>query len=146
MIRMLENKDIDRIMEIWLESTIKAHDFIEKKYWEDNYNTVKHDYIPVSDVFVYEDEENIKGFIAIINNEFIGALFVDNNYQGCGIGRKLIEHTINLYDNLTLSVYKDNTKSVEFYKKMNFEVVSESIDEGTMCIEYTMKNKSKIHR
>ena len=41
------NKDIDRIMEIWLESTIKAHDFIEKKYWEDNYNTVKHDYIHV---------------------------------------------------------------------------------------------------
>lgn len=145
MIRMLENKDIDRIMEIWLESTIKAHDFIEKKYWEDNYNTVKYDYIPVSDVFVYEDEENIKGFIAIINSEFIGALFVDNNYQGCGIGRKLIEHIINLYDNLTLSVYKDNTKSVEFYKKMNFEIVSESIDESTMCIEYTMKNKSKIN-
>lgn len=124
----------------------KSSRFYRKKYWEDNYNTVKYDYIPVSDVFVYEDEENIKGFIAIINNEFIGALFVDNNYQGCGIGRKLIEHTINLYDNLTLSVYKDNTKSVEFYKKMNFEVVSESIDEGTMCIEYTMKNKSKIHR
>lgn len=123
----------------------KSSRFYRKKYWEDNYNTVKYDYIPVSDVFVYEDEENIKGFIAIINSEFIGALFVDNNYQGCGIGRKLIEHIINLYDNLTLSVYKDNTKSVEFYKKMNFEIVSESIDESTMCIEYTMKNKSKIN-
>ena len=31
MIRSLENKDINKIMDIWLESTIKAHDFIGKK-------------------------------------------------------------------------------------------------------------------
>ena len=41
MIRKLDNKDVNRIMEIWLESTIKAHSFIEKEYWQSNYNTVK---------------------------------------------------------------------------------------------------------
>ena len=34
MIRSIENKDIDKIMNIWLRSTIKAHDFIQKEYWE----------------------------------------------------------------------------------------------------------------
>ena len=38
MIRKLEDKDIDKVMNIWLESTIKAHDFISKEYWESNYN------------------------------------------------------------------------------------------------------------
>ena len=32
MIRKIENKDIDKIMDIWLESTIKAPDFISKEY------------------------------------------------------------------------------------------------------------------
>ena len=31
MIRKLEDKDIDKVMNIWLESTIKAHDFISKE-------------------------------------------------------------------------------------------------------------------
>ena len=89
MIRKLENNDVDRVMDIWLKSTVKAHDFIEKKYWEDNYNTVKNVYIPMAETYVYE-KENIKGFISIINNEFIGALFVDNDSQGQGIGKVLI--------------------------------------------------------
>jgi putative acetyltransferase len=36
MIRDLKQKDIDKVMEIWLESTIKAHDFMPEKYWQDN--------------------------------------------------------------------------------------------------------------
>ncbi len=52
MIKKLNNKDINKIMEIWEKSTIKAHDFISKEYWQNNYNTVKNEYIPISDTFV----------------------------------------------------------------------------------------------
>ncbi|MDX5709186.1 GNAT family N-acetyltransferase, partial [Clostridioides difficile] len=48
MIKKLNNKDINKIMEIWEKSTIKAHDFISKEYWQNNYNTVKNEYIPIS--------------------------------------------------------------------------------------------------
>ena len=105
MIRKLDNNDVDKVMDIWLKSTVKAHDFIEKNYWEDNYNTVKNVYIPMSETYIYE-KEDIKGFISIINNEFIGALFVDNDCQGQGIGKALIEHVKSKYDNLSLAVYK----------------------------------------
>lgn len=32
MIRKLENRDIETIMSIWKDSTIKAHDFIDEEY------------------------------------------------------------------------------------------------------------------
>lgn len=45
MIRTIDNKDIHKIMEIWLKSTIKAHDFIPKEYWEASFDLVKDTYI-----------------------------------------------------------------------------------------------------
>ena len=139
MIRQLQNKDIDKIMGIWLESTIYAHKFISKEYWNENYNIVKDVYIPMSKTFIYEDNDDIRGFISIINNDFIGALFVEKNHQGQGIGKNLIDYAKNLYDNLSLAVYKENEKALEFYKKMEFKIISENINEDTNCVEYIMK-------
>ena len=139
MIRQLQNKDIDKIMGIWLESTIYAHKFISKEYWNENYNIVKDVYIPMSKTFIYEDNDDIRGFISIINNDFIGALFVEKNYQSQGIGNSLIDYAKNLYDNLSLAVYKENEKALEFYKKMGFKIISENINEDTNCVEYIMK-------
>ena len=139
MIRQLQNKDIDKIMGIWLESTIYAHKFISKEYWNENYNIVKDVYIPMSKTFIYEDNDDIRGFISIINNDFIGALFVEKNYQSQGIGKTLIDYAKNLYDNLSLAVYKENEKALEFYKKMGFKIISENINEDTNCVEYIMK-------
>ena len=127
-------------MAIWIESTIKAHYFIAKEYWDNSYNTVMDVYMPMSETFVYEDEEGIKGFIGIINDEFIGALFVDINYQGSGIGTKLIDYAIDKYKKLNLAVYKDNKKSVEFYLKKGFRIIKEQVNEDSRHNEYIMNN------
>lgn len=138
MIRDFKQNDIDKIMEIWLESTIKAHDFIPKKYWQDNFNSVKDIYIPQSKTYVYEEDEEIKGFISILNDNFIGALFVSPNEQGKGVGSKLIEYANNKFDNLKLAVYKQNQKSVDFYIKKGFEILSKEINEDSGFEEYIM--------
>lgn len=139
MIRNIKSKDIDRIMGIWLRSTIKAHDFISKEYWEDNYNDVRNIYIPMAETVVYEDEEDIKGFISIINNEFIGALFVDIDYQGSAIGKKLIDYVMDRYKKLNLAVYKENKKSVEFYINRGFKIIKEQVNEDSGHNEYIME-------
>ena len=138
MIRDLKQNDIDKIMKIWLESTIKAHDFIPEKYWQDNFNAVKDIYIPQSKTYVYEEDEEIKGFISILNDNFIGALFVSPNEQGKGVGSKLIEYANNKFDNLKLAVYKQNQKSVDFYIKKGFEILSKEINEDSGFEEYIM--------
>ncbi|MCU9816363.1 N-acetyltransferase [Paraclostridium sp. AKS73] len=141
MIRKLTNIDIDKIMDIWLESTVKAHNFISREYWENNYKVVKDVYIPIADTFVYEEEGETRGFISIINNEFIGALFVDVKFQGMGIGTKLIDYSVEKYKKLTLAVYKENQKSVEFYNRKGFEIIEEGLNEDSGYTEYIMKNK-----
>lgn len=139
MIRHLTSKDIDRVMDIWLKTTIKAHDFISEAYWYTNYDSVKNIYLPMSETFVYEDKEEIKGFISIINNELIGALFVDHRYQDCGIGKELINCAIDKYKELNLNVYKENKKAVQFYLNRGFEIIQEQINEDSGYSEYCMK-------
>lgn len=139
MIRNIGSNDIDKIMNIWLRSTIKAHDFIQKEYWENNYNIVMNMYIPMSETFVYEDEECIKGFISIINNEFIGALFVDIDYQNSGIGKKLINYATDKYKNLNLAVYKENKTAVDFYINRGFTIIKEQANEDSGHNEYIMQ-------
>ena len=145
MIRKLNEADIDKVMDIWMKSTIKAHDFISKEYWQNNYNTVKEVYIPMSETFVYKDVQGIKGFISVINNEFIGALFVDIDFQGNGIGKQLIDYAVSKYGKLKLAVYKENKKSVEFYIKRGFKIIEEQINDDSKNVEYIMeKSLSRI--
>ena len=145
MIRKLNEADIDKVMDTWMKSTIKAHDFISKEYWQNNYNTVKEVYIPMSETFVYKDVQGIKGFISVINNEFIGALFVDIDFQGNGIGKQLIDYAVSKYGKLKLAVYKENKKSVEFYINRGFKIIEEQINDDSKNVEYIMeKSLSRI--
>ena len=139
MIRKLKDEDLNKIMNIWLESTIKAHNFISEDYWENNYNIVKDVYIPMAETFVYDDGLDIKGFISIINNEFIGALFVDSNCQRLGIGSELIDYILKKYEKLSLAVYKNNKKAVSFYKNKGFKVIKEQLNEDSGFQEYIME-------
>jgi putative acetyltransferase len=130
-------------MTIWKEATIKAHGFISDEYWLKNYNVVKEKYIPMAETYAYLEGSEIKGFISIIGEEYIGALFVDINCQGKGIGKKLIEYIKGIYDNLTLAVYKKNEKAVSFYKKVGFIVKHKQTNEETNEQEYIMVFEKK---
>ncbi len=99
-IRELKNCEIDDIMRIWLESTIEAHYFIAEEYWKKNYEVVRDIYIPMAKTFVYCYEEKIKGFISVIDSNFIGALFIHTKSQGRGIGKSLVEYVKNKYENM----------------------------------------------
>lgn len=134
----LNVNETNKIMKIWKEATIKAHPFISKEYWLENYDVIKDEYIPIAKTYVYLDEGDILGFISIVDRDFIGALFVDTNWQGKGIGNQLIEYVKEKYDNLTLTVYKENEKAVGFYNKVGFVVKDQQLNETTNKTEYVM--------
>lgn len=81
MIKSLDNTRIKEILDIWLKTNTTAHNFIPEQYWVNNYNIVESEYMPIATTFIYEDGNIIKGFISIIDDIFIGALFVLEEYQ-----------------------------------------------------------------
>lgn len=77
MIRRFEKNDINAVMQIWKRENIKAHSFISKEYWENNYNYVK-EILPNAEIYVYILNENIVGFIGL-NENYIEGIFVDTS-------------------------------------------------------------------
>ncbi len=138
MIRKFEKRDINAIAEIWLDTNIKAHNFISDKYWIDNFENVKKLFLQ-AEIYVYEDEKSnkIQGFIGL-NNNYIAGIFVSEEYQSKGIGRQLLDYVKRIKSELSLNVYKKNIRAVKFYQREDFKIINENTDENTNEKEYTM--------
>ena len=114
-----------------------------KEYKDEYFNRVlvlgreiKDDYelsfSPVSKCFVYEEDEEIVGFIIVDifedRSEIIDVA-VDVMYRNKKIGDKLVKHAIDLSkksgcESITLEVKVTNKPALKLYKKNNFEIVS----------------------
>ncbi|MDH6457599.1 putative acetyltransferase [Fusobacterium sp. PH5-7] len=141
MIRNLRNDDIDIVMELWKESTMEAQNFIPDEYWLENYDNVKNNYLPNSDTYVYEEDGEIKGFVSLIENIFIGGLFLKVDCQRKGIGSKIIDFLKADHDKLQLAVYDRNVRAMNFYLKSGFKITNTEIDEKTNEKEHLMEWK-----
>lgn len=136
-LRTYTNNDVDRMVEIWLEGSKQAHDFIDEDYWQSNQTAMKDVYFPMSQSYVIEDNGTVVGFVSIVDH-YLAALFVDPNEQGKGFGKILLDHVKEQKDNLELKVYQENKNALGFYLKNNFIISEESIDENTSAKEYVM--------
>lgn len=139
MIRQFKKNDLPAVMQIWIDTNIKAHDFIPKEYWESNYEIVK-EILPDAEIYVHEDDTAgfIDGFIGLTDN-YIAGIFVKEDKQSKGIGKKLLNYVKNIKSNISLSVYQKNTKAVRFYKREQFQIVSENVDDITNEKEFIME-------
>ena len=144
--RIYEKKDIqiEQVMNIWFTSTLQGHPFIPKAYWEANYKIVKEQYLPLSKSYVYEEGQKVRGFISLIEGNFIGALFVEVQSQGKGIGKALIDYCKAQHEVLELAVYVENKKAVDFYKKQGFHIIAEHENEDSKAKEYEMRWEKRI--
>lgn len=140
MIRKLQKTDINRVADIWLKTNLKAHYFIPEQYWTNNYEVVK-EMLPQADVYVYEDDKIIQGFIGI-NDEYIEGIFVSDEMQSCGIGKMLLDYIKDKKDKLQLKVYQKNVRAMSFYQREGFTIQSEEMDEFTREKEYVMNWES----
>lgn len=136
MIRNFEKQDIDRIMELWLETNILAHSFIESEYWKSNYATVKA-MMPCATIYVYEENKVIQGFVGLME-DYIAGIFVSHDFQSKGIGKKLLNYIKDKKDELSLNVYKENDRAIHFYLRENFVISNEQKDENTDKMELNM--------
>ena len=136
MIRRLQKVDINRVADIWLKTNLEAHDFISEQYWIGNYEAVKK-MLPQAEVYVYEDNKIIQGFVGL-SNEYIEGIFVSDEMQSCGIGKLLLDYIKNKKVRLRLNVYQKNTRALSFYQREGFDIQCEGFDGATGEKEYPM--------
>lgn len=137
MIRKFQMEDREPVMKLWLETNIEAHDFVDESYWRGSFDAVS-EIIPTSEVYVYETDGKVIGFIGLMEN-YIAGIFVDGKSRSKGIGKKLLDYAKERKNKLTLQVYQKNERAVSFYKREGFTVMAERIDENTSEIEYEME-------
>ena len=138
MIRKFESRDLDAVMQIWLHGNLNAHAFIAASFWTEHFEMVR-DLLPQAELYVHEDAgtRQIDGFIGLTENHIEG-IFVAKAARSKGIGKALLEYAKSRKPCLTLSVYQKNQRALAFYRREQFTVQSEGIDEDTSEAEIQM--------
>ena len=136
MIRELREADLDQVMELWLQSNEQAHAFIKEEYWKGHYREVRK-LLPRAEVYVYEENGEIKGFIGA-DGPYIAGIFVDFRSRSTGIGKQLLDYVKLRKSTLTLQVYEKNERAVSFYRREGFIVREKLVDEETGETEFQM--------
>ena len=141
MIRELRKVDINKVAEIWLDTNIKTHYFISAQYWKSNFELVK-ELLLQATVYVYEDKQEIQGFIGL-SNEYIEGIFVSAEMQSQGIGKILLNYVKGKRNKLIVNVYQKNTRAIYFYQREGFEIQYSGLDEATGEKDYVMAWQQK---
>ena len=138
MIRKFESRDLDAVMQIWLHGNLDAHAFIPADFWTDHFEMVR-DILPQAELYVHENEatRQIDGFIGL-SESHIERIFVAKSARSKGIGKALLDYAKSRKPCLTLSVYQKNQRALAFYRREQFVVQSEGIDEDTNEAEIQM--------
>lgn len=102
-----------------------AHSFLTEEFFERERREIAERWLPVAETVVVEEDDSdgrVVGFLSLIGNE-VGAIFVDPDVQGRGIGRALIDHAREVRPYLELDVFEANSIGRRFYEASGFEFV-----------------------
>lgn len=136
-IRTSDPRDIDFLVELWLQESLTAHPFIDAEYWRANAGEMKTKYLPMADTVVIEEDGRVAGFVSMLD-DYLAALFIDGRHQKKGLGKQLLDHVKRDRTAIRLQVYRQNERAVRFYEKQGFRIEAETIDEATSAEEYRM--------
>lgn len=136
MIRKFEPCDIERVMQLWLEGNLDAHDFVSESYWISNAHMVREQLLQ-AELYVCVLDGKIQGFVGM-QGSYLAGIFVEKRHRSMGIGKQLMDYIKKTHTAFSLSVYRRNKPAVDFYIREGLAVVSEEIDKNTGEIDCTM--------
>ncbi|XP_070566979.1 peptidyl-lysine N-acetyltransferase YiaC-like [Ptychodera flava] len=105
------------------------------------YLIMRHKLLPKWEKHVAVSGTQLVGYIALEGN-FVNGLFVLPEFQGRGIGRRLLDRAVQIHGPLRVSVYSNNTKATEFYEKYGFEGIEERHEPDFDLMEWIMEMPS----
>ncbi len=129
-VRPYRPADDDSIIAVWLASSKIAHPFLTDDFISREKGRMRDDHLRKAETWVFEHDERVLGFIAVIGNE-VGGIFVHPGAQRKGIGKALMDVAVQLRGEVFLDVFKSNWLGRSFYDRYGFSIEYEHIHEET---------------
>lgn len=82
----------------------------------------------LKNTYVYDDNGIVKGIIRVNGTEVV-KLYVEPQFQSCGIGAELLRFAIDSFGADNLWALEYNTRGIAFYKRHGFQLTGEKIIE-----------------
>ncbi len=119
MIHKASLTDYPVLVGIW-ESAVRAtHDFLSEEDLE-YYKSQLPLYFQHVSLFVFKDNEDIKGFLGVSEDK-IEMLFIDDKFRGQGVGKILLNFAINELNIRKVDVNEQNIQALAFYEHFGFK-------------------------
>lgn len=112
------------IMASWQPSFANAHPFLSDGFMRHEKVNFGALFLPNCTGICIKDEAQLCGFVGTIDND-IGMLFVDQKYQGLGLGKQLLQHALTDlaergFNSAMLDVFEKNKPAVDLYQQAGF--------------------------
>jgi len=138
-IRQYKSTDLEIILYIWEEASRVGLPFLSQEFLISERERIPLIYLPNGDAWVAVIEGRVAGFSILHGNE-VGALFVNPEYHGKGVGFALMNKAKELHRELSVEVFKENGIGNNFYSRYGFELKCEYRHEETemmmVCLVY----------
>lgn len=138
MIRKYQATDLEQVIAIWWEASTLAHPFLTTAFAEKVKVDMREKYLPFAETWIYEEDQQVIGFISMITNE-IGGLFIQPANHSKGIGTSLVDFVGKMHPELEVEVFSENKIGKPFYEKYGFKLVKEYFDEASQQMVSRMK-------
>nr|AEA07648.1 putative acetyltransferase [uncultured bacterium] len=129
-IRQYKESDLEAVLSSWENATRLAHPFMTNEFLAQERINTAEIYLPNTDTWVIEIDEEVVGFIALMGND-VGAIFLQPEHHGKGAGKALMDKARDLHGDLEVEVFSENTIGRRFYSKYGFEFLDEKLHEPT---------------
>jgi putative acetyltransferase len=126
------------VLDVWHRASLVAHRFVSQEFLENERHQIAQRWLPMAKTTVYEADGHVVGFLSLIGNE-VGAIFVDPDRQGRGIGRSLMDVARASRPFLELNVFEANSIGLRFYDAYGFEVVGRHMNEAAGQAELRLR-------
>jgi len=129
-IRQYKESDLDGVLSSWENASKVAHSFLSQTFLDQERYNIPNVYLPNTDTWVADVNGRAVGFIALMGSE-VGAIFVEPEYHGSGIGLALMNKAKAMNDSLEVEVFKANAIGRKFYSNYGFKPLLEKVHTAT---------------
>jgi putative acetyltransferase len=110
----------EQMISLWERSVRATHHFViepDIRYFKELVNEINFNLFSVY-CLVYQ-QQKVLGFIGLSDTS-IEMLFLDPNYIGLGLGKKLMQFALDVFGADNVEVNEQNIRAVQFYRSFGF--------------------------